>query len=162
MTKLLSERFMAYVDKAGPNGCWLWTGGKSSHGYGAFRMFQPKRTVRAHRLSYEMHKGPIPSGLHVCHGCDNPGCVNPDHLWLGTPADNARDRDAKNRVQSGERHYAAKLTAADVADIIRASSGTTQDALASKFGITQSAVSHIVSGRRWKRVHAALAEERGE
>lgn len=143
---------MRYVERAGADGCWLWTGAKSPLGYGAFRMFRPKRTVRAHRISYELHKGPIPAGLLVCHACDNPSCVNPAHLWLGTPGDNARDRDRKDRVQHGEKHYAAKLTAEDVAEIIKQSGLRTQVEIARTFGVDRSNISHILSGKRWKRL----------
>lgn len=77
------------------NGCWEWTGGKNNVGYGMFRDGAGMRT--AHRVSYELHKGKIPKGKHVCHSCDNPKCVNPDHLWVGTHQDNMQDRSRKNR-----------------------------------------------------------------
>ena len=150
-----ADRFMRYVDKAGPSGCWLWTGAKRNHGYGAMSVGSKrdgtKRAEQAHRISYEMYKGPIPPGLHVCHACDNPSCVNPAHLWLGTPGENARDRDAKDRVQHGESHYAAKLTAADVAAIIKDGAGMSQAALARWFGVHPSNISMILAGKRWKR-----------
>ena len=150
-----AERFNRYVDKAAPGGCWLWTGAKRNHGYGAMsvgsRRDGTKRAEQAHRISYEIHKGPIPAGLHVCHACDNPSCVNPDHLWLGTPGDNARDRDAKDRVQHGQRHYAAKLKAADVSEIIRVGRFISQAELARRFDVHPSNISMILSGKRWKR-----------
>jgi hypothetical protein len=154
-----ADRFMRYVDRSGPNGCWLWTGAKVQHGYGRFLLLRPKRSTPAHRVSYELYKGEIPSGLHVCHACDNPSCVNPEHLWLGTPGDNARDRDKKDRVQHGERHYAAKLTFNDVAEIIRKSGLVSQTELAAEFGVDPSNISRILSGKRWKRLDALCGRE---
>lgn len=84
-----SERFWAKVIKTGE--CWEWQG-PDQRGYGIFGW------KRAHRVSWELHHGPIPPGQHVLHQCDNPPCVNPEHLWLGTPRDNASDRGAKGRT----------------------------------------------------------------
>jgi len=90
------ERFWTLVKKSdNPNDCWEWQGGKDKDGYGRYNM-KPTR-YGAHRLSYMWTKGPIPPGMVVCHSCDNPGCVNPDHLWVGTQQDNVKDMDQKNR-----------------------------------------------------------------
>lgn len=151
-----SDRFMQYVDKSGPGGCWVWTGAKNPIGYGRFNA--NRRTRQAHRFSYEIHKGQIPAGLHACHKCDNPSCVNPDHLWLGTPGDNARDRDAKDRVQHGECHYAAKLTPDNVREIIESAGRISQSELAERFRVDPSNISHILSGKRWKRLQAKIGE----
>lgn len=86
------ERFWQKVEKT--DTCWLWRGSKNTTGYGQLRT---DRLEKAHRISWEIHNGPIPDGLAVLHACDNPPCVNPSHLWLGTQADNARDRQAKGR-----------------------------------------------------------------
>lgn len=92
-----SERFWAKVDKTGS--CWLWTGAVDRDGYGSFTAFfdGQKKFLRAHRFAYQLCKGEIAHGLFVCHSCDVPLCVNPDHLWLGTPADNVSDMLAKKR-----------------------------------------------------------------
>ena len=98
MTKTTFERWRAKVDMKGPDDCWEWLGCKSDRGYGSFK--KNKKMVRAHRYSYEHYKNngeSIPSNFCVCHHCDNPSCVNPDHLFLGTHKDNAQDRDRKGR-----------------------------------------------------------------
>ena len=75
--------------------CWLWTRAKNGKGYGIVRTY--RRLRRAHRVAYELRNGPIPDGLFCCHSCDNPGCINPDHLWLGDNAANVADKVAKGR-----------------------------------------------------------------
>lgn len=89
------ERFWMYVGKNSNTDCWEWTGSKTLTGYGHLNI--NAKSIYAHRISYELFNGPIPDGLCVCHSCDNPGCVNPSHLWVGTMADNMHDRDAKGR-----------------------------------------------------------------
>lgn len=98
----LSDRFWAKVDR-NPDGCWLWTGSKSSHGYGQlFSMVGGHRAVlHTHRISWELHNGPIPDGLWVLHRCDVRPCVRPDHLFLGTRQDNTDDMMAKGRHRYG-------------------------------------------------------------
>lgn len=91
------ERFWRYVDKAGE--CWTWTGGRTIDGYGNFRA--DGAGISAHRFSYQLHNGAIPEGLFICHQCDNPPCVRPDHLFLGTPLDNVRDMYGKGRNVDG-------------------------------------------------------------
>lgn len=104
----LKQRFEAKV-RVTPE-CWLWTGARSGLQYGGIR--EGDRVLRAHRVSYELNVGPIPEGLHVMHRCDNPVCVNPAHLQLGTHQDNMADMYAKGRrkAASGLRNGAAKLT----------------------------------------------------
>lgn len=99
------ERFMKYVPHAPSDGCWLWNGLLNRKGYGSFR-FRGKQQC-AHRVAYKLLVGEIPGGLFVCHSCDTPACVNPKHLWLGTAADNNRDRDIKGRQRSvsGDAHW---------------------------------------------------------
>jgi hypothetical protein len=109
------------------------------------------RHRRAHRVSYELAYGPIPEGLLVCHRCDNPPCVRPDHLFLGTNLDNMRDARAKGRNVHGETHPTAKLTLADVLEIRRAYAAREMDTyeLAEKYGVRNPAISRIVRGDRW-------------
>lgn len=91
-------RFWMRVDKS--DECWIWTAGRGDHGYGGLKNDEG-RSVSAHRFSYELHHGPIPEGMVVCHRCDNPPCVRPDHLFLGSPADNVQDMFQKGRAVSG-------------------------------------------------------------
>ena len=99
------ERFWQFVRVTGPDECWLWTGSKSAEGYGKFSYGRIPKTGRymsglAHRFSYTLHKGVIASDMFVCHRCDTPSCVNPNHLFLGTNQDNMKDCAAKGRNRS--------------------------------------------------------------
>jgi hypothetical protein len=114
--------------------------------------------VLAHRFSYELHKGKIPEGLCVCHHCDNRACVNPDHFFWGTNADNTRDRDAKGRKAFGEKHGAAKLTEKDVIQIKNMlNSGMTEASIARFFNSPHSRIAAIKLGRSWKWVSASMS-----
>ncbi len=105
MTRPIADRFWKFVDKKSNDDCWNWTGGKMGNGYGSLRVSNKQGShVYAHRLSWELHNGPIPKGMQVLHHCDNPSCVNPNHLFIGTASDNMRDMDSKNR--RGNRNYA--------------------------------------------------------
>lgn len=118
--KTILERFEAKIDKtSNTTGCWLWAASKKGF-YGQFSY--KSKNLYAHRVSYEIYKGPIPEGLCVCHSCDNSQCCNPDHLWLGTAKDNAVDRDAKGRFDSGfmcGKHYNQRLSIEEVLCIRR-------------------------------------------
>jgi hypothetical protein len=132
-------RFEQKVQKDGPR-CWLWTGGKTGAGYGAFKM--NSKVVAAHRAAYEFYVGPIPRGLLVRHLCDNPLCVNPEHLATGRDADNVRDR-----VEAGRTVPRAKLTE-DQRGFIRAHPFSERGAIrmAKRFGITYSYAKRLMGG----------------
>lgn len=141
-------------------GCWLWTGAMFNHGYGHFSSnFAGCRWVDgAHRVSYQLHKGEIPKGLFVCHHCDTPRCVNPDHLFLGTSKENTRDAVRKNRMNRprGERNIKAKLTADDVLKIKELSAqGLTTRELTELFPVNKQSIRNIQRGIRWSHVSAA-------
>jgi len=125
--------------------CWEWQGAKVN-GYGSYYLGAGRKKP-AHRASYELHFGPIPNGLIVRHRCDNPPCVNPDHLELGTDADNARDKVERGRAPRGEGNAKSRLSAADVTEI--RTSPETQVSLAARFGVTQPCISNIRTGRTW-------------
>lgn len=130
-----------------PNsGCWLWLAGYFNTGYGQYKHLQ------AHRVSYAKRFGPIPAGLHVCHKCDNRACVNPDHLFLGTPKDNGSDAAKKGRTAHGERNGQTKLTEREVRTIRAfAGIGANQSVLGEMFGVTQSTIWLILRGKKWQR-----------
>ena len=151
----LRERFLEKVQKT--ENCWIWTGGKTSNGgYGMIRNEDGRggRHLRAHRVAYELFVAPIPEGMCVLHRCDNPGCVNPDHLFLGTDADNAADSVAKGRQAQGERNGSAKLTQRQVQEIReqyrRGSAEFGCYGLGRQYGVDHSAIFAIVKGRNWK------------
>lgn len=159
MDPLLVERFWERVEKS--DGCWLWRGSLLTHGYGGLelrRRADPKRKVhKAHRLSWEIHFGPIPEGMSVCHHCDTPPCVRPDHLFLGTALDNAHDKMRKGRLRvgnvRGEQNGAALLTEDQVREIrYAAAAGVKQVRLAETYGVSQMAVSQVVRRVTWRHV----------
>lgn len=148
----MHNRATVIAEKSMPepnSGCWLWLGYTDSVGYGMICL-GGKKGVRAHRLSYEMAHGPVPEGLDVLHRCDTRSCVNPDHLFAGTHAQNMEDMRKKGRVAHGEGHVRARLTADQVMQI-RCSTRTSRD-LAREFGVNQSTISQAKARRSWQRV----------
>jgi len=148
----LPQRFWDNVEEV-ESGCWEWRAGRLKDGYG--KAFLGGHWL-AHRLAYTVLVGPIPEGLNVLHHCDNPPCVNPEHLFVGTQSDNMRDCVAKSRMRenSGEANPHAKLTVTQVVEIrarCRPGRGSpvNQTRLAEEYGITQAQVSAIVLGKSW-------------
>lgn len=155
----IEERFWEKVQVGAPSECWEWTGTKASRlPYGLFRTSKdPADSPQgAHRVAWRLTYGAIPSEMFVCHRCDNPSCVNPDHLFLGTPADNLVDMRAKGRGPKplrGDANPNAALSEASVRDIRdRVQGGTTQTALATEYNVSKQTVSLIVRRLRWKHV----------
>ena len=143
----IQERFNTkYRDSA--TGCWMWTACVNTDGYGRLNVAGKMRL--AHRISYKLHVGPIPEGLHVCHTCDTPGCVNPGHLFIGTPLDNHRDKVSKGRSTTGEKHGRSKLTENDIT-LIRQDTRTTRE-LGALYNVHYSRISRIKRKETWKHV----------
>lgn len=157
----ISDRFWKNVDKLGPEQphtphlgrCWTWTG-RTARGYGQIRVsFRPDRCIYAHRLSWKLHFNILPKDLFVLHRCDNRKCVNPDHLFLGTHADNMADMAAKGRGVRPVLRPAAKLSLAQVENIkVLHAGGLTQRSLAKQFGVSFQQISRICRGERWAGV----------
>jgi len=145
---------MGYVDKECSEffDCWEWTGYKDELGRGQFHVWKEK-TYRVHRFMYELVNGKIPDGMCVCHECDNPSCVNPDHLFLGTHQDNMMDMNSKGRHAKGEQVKSSKLTDDDVIEIRKLYSlGYLQGYIAGRFGISAGNVSEIVNNILWRHI----------
>lgn len=147
------QRFWSHVVKS--DYCWEWSGGKTVKGYGAF-WFDGKLQP-AHRVSYVLHFGDFNRALLVCHHCDNPGCIRPDHLFLGTAKANTADALAKGRLWcprlKGSDVLTAKLNEKQAREIFELyKSGLSQQAIASRFSVGRTTVGRIVRGVTWKHV----------
>jgi hypothetical protein len=158
---LNSEQAHDFWKKVSPimddRGCWEWTGGRSRKsqkggGYGVLRVNGTPQY--AHRYSYALHNGAIPSGLDVLHKCDNTTCVNPMHMFLGTQTDNDRDRDAKGRTAKGSQSGTAKLNDEAVREIraILSLGRESQRSIARRFGVCQQTVSFILTRKVWRHL----------
>lgn len=151
--KSLKERFEEKYIPEPNTGCFLWTGATKEYGYGVIGLgTREQGTAKAHRVSYELYKGKIPQGLSVLHSCDNPYCVNPAHLRVGTLKDNMQDCVKRNRNyvpnNKGENAKWAKLTADAVAHIRQKL--MTGVAYAKLYGVSKSTIYAIWSGDNWK------------
>lgn len=144
----LEERFWNGVLKG--EGCWEWQGYTNSGGYGA--TWDKGVSVLAHRASYTFTYGTIPEGMDVCHRCDNPKCVRPDHLFLGTGKDNIRDQIEKGRHPHNETHGMAKLTVEIVKTIRLENTTIGYKTLAKKYGVNPSTIASVVNRTTWKDV----------
>jgi hypothetical protein len=150
----IARKFWRRVDRR-HNGCWLWKGGKTS-GYGVFTidLGDRKYSFRAHRIAYALGKGNLPKSLCVLHACDNPSCMNPRHLWLGTLQDNLNDMVRKGRSLVGVKNPASKLTPSAVRKIRRLynAGGISMPALAARFGVVYNTVFLVIHRLKWKGV----------
>jgi len=159
----LEQRLWSKVTKS-DDGCWNWTAAKDKRGYGRLNLGQKKGIILAHRLSWILAFGDIPDGICVLHACDNPSCQRPDHLFLGTIADNIADMDAKGRRVTvsnpsyapkvwGSKHHRATITESDVVEIRRLySEGETVSALTKTYGMSRGNMQRLLRGKNWKHV----------
>ena len=141
-----------------PNGCLEWKGARNPNGYGCTKI--SGKSVFAHRLAFEIAFGPVPAGHHVCHKCDNPSCIDPDHLFAGTCAENIADMVSKGRQTKGEKNPRAKLTESNVQEIRRLIlAGVRRADIAARFGVLPNHIGNIQRGLRWTAANALAARE---
>jgi hypothetical protein len=146
------ERFWSHVEVGTPDACWPWTAAVTVFGYGKLRV--DGVLIGAHVYSFTLHGGRPAPGFYVCHKCDDPACVNPGHLFLGSPGANVADMDRKgrrrNRVSAGVANPSAKLSEADVLMVRRRlAAGDRQAAIAKDFGVCLRSIQNICTGRTW-------------
>jgi hypothetical protein len=145
------DKILAKIERLPFSGCWIWMGGLFLTGYGAL-VVNGKQHL-AHRASYSAFVGEIPTGMCVCHRCDVRACINPDHLFVGTIADNNADMKAKGRHNAGERHGLSRLTEDQVREIRKLClAGISQPEIASRYGLIQQTVSDIHLRKRWRHI----------
>jgi DNA-binding XRE family transcriptional regulator len=148
----LKDRFESFFKIGSEKECWLWRGAISGRGYGRFNAGNTNKF--AHRIAWEIYCGPI-GGSYVLHRCDNPPCVNPSHLFLGTHADNMRDMVAKNRtsLKNGASNPNSKLSVADVHEVrrLRSNCRWTLQRIADVYNVTTSTIYAIEKGLTWQR-----------
>jgi HNH endonuclease len=152
MKLTIQERFLAKISRDADRGCWLWIGMTDPSGYGITHI--NRRKLGAHRAAWKLFRGEIARGLFVCHTCDVRACVNPEHLFLGTAADNAQDMIGKHRNPRGEKHPLAKLTAEQVSRIkaMLVEDRFYMTEIALQFGVSATAIWSIKSGKTWRHI----------
>ncbi len=144
----VEQRFFNRFDKS-ENGCWIWNSHCDKNGYGILPANGP--SIRAHRFSFEYHVEPIKEGNVICHTCDNPSCVNPDHLFQGTTKDNCDDMISKGRDKMiGSRNNKSKLTESDIPKI--RSSKEHNSSIALRFGVSESTIKRVKNKTIWRHV----------
>jgi hypothetical protein len=153
----LLERFMAKVERIPIAGCWIWTAATKEFGYGVIGLGPRSNGIeKAHRTSWKLFRGDIPSGMNVLHRCGVASCVNPDHLYIGTLKDNSRDTFLMGRAKfpdnRGERAKWAKLTSADVLRIYSLQGKESAAKLAKEYGVCRGNIHNIWTGRSWRSV----------
>ena len=151
----LKERFDAKYSRHGKSVCWLWFGAKNHYGYGKIR--NNYKSIGAHRVSYILNIGEIPNGMDVLHKCDNRLCVNPNHLFLGTQADNMKDMFAKGRNKTipskGSTNGNSKLIEKDIPIIkILRANGDSYNSIAKKFNVSKFVIREICIGNSWRHI----------
>ena len=147
----LATLFWRHVEPTPDDVCWIWRGAKTGTGYGHTRVGGRRGSyMTSNRMSWEVHHGPIPAGMHVLHHCDVKLCCRPDHLYLGTRTDNLRDAMNRGRIRSGERHGMARLRNRDVRSI-REATGTDAQ-IARTFAVSRATIYRIRTGKGWGSV----------
>jgi len=154
MVSMLSDNDLSRFEQSferSDGGCWLWKAALTDGGYGRFKI--RGRYVRAHRVAWERAHGKFPEHLQVCHHCDNPPCVNPHHLFLGTAAANMADAAEKGRMRSGPGNARRKLTAEQVMDARRRHPVDSYATLAAECGVSFEAIRDAVRGFTWAELN---------
>lgn len=168
-TMPLMDRLYSHVCIDSVSGCWEWNGTRRN-GYGRLivgsRTDGTRKSESAHRLSYKINFGVIPDGMEVCHKCDNPACINPQHLFVGTRQDNVLDREQKGRnvVHTGEEKTNSKLTRKSVKDARweYAHKRTSYQTLANRYGVSKRTIMNAIKGVTWKCVNYAPQPPEGK
>lgn len=155
-----SERLAMFTRRNEQTGCLEWTGYRTHGGKGYGLVWYAGSKIGAHRAAYLEHVGEIPEGKYVCHSCDNPACVTPEHLWLGTSKENHKDMRDKGRsvVRRGEEHHNAKLTADQVSQIL--ASSESRFVIAERYGVSPITIWEIRAGKKWAWLNANERVER--
>lgn len=147
-----NERFWKYVQKT--ETCWIWSGGKTTGGYGKFNPTHKSGWEKSHRFSWTLHFGEIPEGKVVCHKCNMKLCVRPDHLYVATSRENTLDAMRDGLCPIGEKHGMAKITEEQVKEIrlLHKPKEISMGFLAKKYGITKTQISRIINRKTWKHI----------